>query len=121
MLLSLVNCCFAVLLEAVARNLLSLGGAGALAARVVVLNVTSNSVLALKSESRAAERRLFSEGSRVSEAPWLPPADLGPPQFMPPAEALGAHRGRWTVPYYSCFSRKWIMSYTVAVQPKAKK
>jgi hypothetical protein len=116
-----------VLLEAVVRNLLGVGGVETLAARVVVLNVTSGAVLALRSDARSERKpQLFSEGSRVgaSEFPWLPPrsSDLRPPQFMQPAPQLeGSHRGRWTVPYYSCYNRRWIMSYTVAVQPKARK
>jgi hypothetical protein len=107
----------------VARNLLTLGGSTALTSRVLVLNVSSDTVLAIKSESQPGLRpHMYSEGSRVNavEMPWLPlrTADL---HFMKPNAALGNHKGRWTMPYYSCRIQRWVMSYTVAVQPKTKK
>ncbi|KAL0275052.1 UNVERIFIED_CONTAM: hypothetical protein PYX00_003034 [Menopon gallinae] len=50
--------------------------------------------------------------------PWYDDADTTPglrsPKFMD-SPLNASYKGWWTYPYYSCFIRKWLMSYSVAV------
>ncbi|XP_065339192.1 probable G-protein coupled receptor CG31760 [Cloeon dipterum] len=113
------------LLEAMVRNLLSQGSMSTLSARIIVLNMTSNSVMLSKAQSRNIElKQQPTEDSRFwpTQIPWMPrmteSEPMQAPRFMPPVATLSKHQGRWTVPYYSCGAQRWLMSYTAVVRSK---
>ncbi|GLV34665.1 uncharacterized protein CBL_09145 [Carabus blaptoides fortunei] len=118
--------------DAISRNLL-ISDPSILSARVLALNA-SNGILVNCAWWQSAgmevggPRRLKdgipSAGQRPdSSYPWYEDADSSPglrsPKFMD-SPANISYKGWWTYPYYSCTSRKWLVSYSVPVPSQAR-
>lgn len=122
-----------MLLDAVAKSLLA-AERHVLAARVLALNTSSGTVYAVSGWRQAgsvapgppqADTEGLSVGSRPDRTtlPWMPESlsVLTPTRFMEPQPELSEHAGRWTVPYYACAVRRWIMSYTADITPNSSR
>ncbi|XP_011633889.1 probable G-protein coupled receptor CG31760 isoform X2 [Pogonomyrmex barbatus] len=118
----------AALLDALTKSLL-VSVDDAVEARVIALNATTGTVITavwLKrspgsvGEPSKVESHAVQPGSRPDPSlPWFEnaggSAGLRSPKFMqsPPIES---YRGWWTIPYFSCKSRRWLISYSVNVK-----
>ncbi|XP_029678239.1 probable G-protein coupled receptor CG31760 isoform X1 [Formica exsecta] len=116
------------LLDALTKSLL-VSVDDALEARVIALNASTGTVITavwLKrspgsvGEPSKVENHALQPGSQPdSNLPWFEnagsSAGLRSPKFMqsPPIES---YRGWWTIPYFSCKTRRWLISYSVNVQ-----
>ncbi|KAF4522946.1 hypothetical protein B566_EDAN012641 [Ephemera danica] len=118
------------LLDAVAKSLLAAERLHILAARVLSLNATSGILVAVSGWRQAGnvatgppqlDLEDLSLGSRPDPTalPWFPQKQLvlAPPRFMD-THGSEVTLGRWTTPYYACVVRRWLMSYTVVIQPQ---
>ncbi|KAL2750657.1 putative G-protein coupled receptor CG31760 isoform X1 [Vespula maculifrons] len=117
------------LLDVLAKSLL-LSVNDAVEARVIALNASTGTVINavwLKrspgsvGEPIEVEGHALQAGSRPDPGlPWFENAGassgLRSPKFMqsPPIES---YRGWWTIPYFSCKTRQWLISYSVNVRP----
>ncbi|XP_063975887.1 probable G-protein coupled receptor CG31760 isoform X3 [Diachasmimorpha longicaudata] len=119
-----------VLLNAIARSLL-VSMMGAVAARVIVFNATTDIIIAetwLKralgnmAEPMKLESELLRVGYRPdSGLPWFEnggesSSSLRSPKFIESAPG-DSYLGWWTMPYISCKTRQWLISYSVYVRP----
>ncbi|XP_076246863.1 putative G-protein coupled receptor CG31760 isoform X2 [Calliopsis andreniformis] len=118
-----------VLLDALAKSLL-MSVKDAVETRVIALNASTGTVINavwLKrspgsvGEPTNIESHGFQPGSTPDpNLPWFENAgastELRSPKFMlsPPIES---YRGWWTIPYFSCKSHRWLISYSVNVRP----
>ncbi|XP_011268534.2 probable G-protein coupled receptor CG31760 isoform X2 [Camponotus floridanus] len=116
------------LLDALTKSLL-MSVNEALEARMIALNASTGTVITavwLKrspgsvGEPSKVESHALQPGSQPDpNLPWFEnagsSAGLRSPKFMqsPPIES---YRGWWTIPYFSCKSRRWLISYSVQVQ-----
>ncbi|KAL6439265.1 hypothetical protein ACFW04_003865 [Cataglyphis niger] len=116
------------LLDALTKSLL-MSVDDALEARVIALNASTGTVITavwLKrnpgsvGEPSKVESHTLQSGSQPdANLPWFENAGsstgLRSPKFMqsPPIES---YRGWWTIPYFSCKTRRWLISYSVNVQ-----
>jgi G protein-coupled receptor 158 len=100
-----------------------------LSARVLTLNATTGTLLNCVWWQRQAlevgePRKLRCEdfldsGHRPgTEYPWYEDAESSPglrsPKFMESLPNV-SYKGWWTYPYYSCKSRRWLISYSVPI------
>ncbi|XP_018344920.1 PREDICTED: probable G-protein coupled receptor CG31760 isoform X2 [Trachymyrmex septentrionalis] len=102
----------------------------AVEARMIALNASTGTVITavwLKrspgsvGEPSKVESHAVQLGSQPDPSlPWFEnagsSAGLRSPKFMqsPPIES---YRGWWTIPYFSCKTRRWLISYSVNVKP----
>ncbi|XP_029158629.1 probable G-protein coupled receptor CG31760 isoform X2 [Nylanderia fulva] len=117
------------LLDALTKSLL-VSVDDALEARVIALNASTGTVITsvwLKrspgsvGEPSKVESHALQPGSQPdsNNLPWFESAgssaELRSPKFMqsPPIES---YRGWWTIPYFSCQTRRWLISYSVNVK-----
>ncbi|XP_019698907.2 probable G-protein coupled receptor CG31760 isoform X1 [Harpegnathos saltator] len=116
------------LLDALTKSLL-VSVNDAVEARVIALNASTGTVIAavwLKrspgsvGEPTKVENHALQPGSQPDPSlPWFENAggstELRSPKFMqsPPIES---YRGWWTIPYFSCKTRRWLISYSVNVK-----
>ncbi|XP_011300975.1 probable G-protein coupled receptor CG31760 [Fopius arisanus] len=122
--------CFVALLNAMTRSLL-LSMANAVGARIVVFNATTDIIVAETWLKRALgnmgepiklESELLRVGYRPDPGlPWFgnsegPTSSLRSPKFIQSAPA-DSYLGWWTLPYISCKTRQWLISYSVYVRP----
>ncbi|XP_034935933.1 probable G-protein coupled receptor CG31760 isoform X2 [Chelonus insularis] len=122
------------LLEAVAKSLLSSVN-NAVATRVVVLNASTDIVITetwLKRTPGSVGEpiKLESDTLRVGyrphpELPWFENAEgsssqLRSPKFIQSAP-VESYMGWWTLPYLSCKTQQWLMSYSVYVRQSDSK
>ncbi|XP_070517623.1 probable G-protein coupled receptor CG31760 isoform X1 [Cardiocondyla obscurior] len=117
------------LLDALTKSLL-VSVDDAVEARVIALNASTGTVITavwLKrspgsvGEPSKVESHAVQPGSQPDPSlPWFVNAGtiagLRSPKFMqsPPIES---YRGWWTYPYFSCKTRRWLISYSVNVKP----
>ncbi|XP_077274300.1 putative G-protein coupled receptor CG31760 isoform X2 [Temnothorax americanus] len=117
------------LLDALTKSLL-VSVDDAVEARVIALNASTGTVITavwLKrspgsvGEPSEVESHAVQPGSQPDPSlPWFEnaggSAELRSPKFMqsPPIES---YRGWWTIPYFSCKTRRWLISYSVNVKP----
>ncbi|XP_018309084.1 probable G-protein coupled receptor CG31760 isoform X4 [Mycetomoellerius zeteki] len=117
------------LLDALTKSLL-VSVDDAVEARVIALNASTGTVITtvwLKrspgsvGEPSKVESHAVQLGSQPDPSlPWFEnagsSAGLRSPKFMqsPPIES---YRGWWTIPYFSCKTRRWLISYSVNVKP----
>ncbi|XP_048509846.1 probable G-protein coupled receptor CG31760 isoform X2 [Athalia rosae] len=105
------------LLDAVARSLLA-SVEDAVGARILALNASTGAIVGSTWWERAPggmgeplrfrdENHALQSGSRPDpKLPWFEDADTSP-----------GLRGWWTLPYFSCKERRWLISYSVSVPP----
>ncbi|XP_067003121.1 probable G-protein coupled receptor CG31760 [Anabrus simplex] len=120
------------LLDALAHSLLQ-SDRHVLAVRVLSLNATSGMVMSSVSLRRPEPSpRLLELGGPIQDQgpragtrpdaalPWYEDADSSPglrsPKFMS-SPTNQSYRGWWTYPYFSCSTRRWLVSYSAAVPP----
>ncbi|XP_043487005.1 probable G-protein coupled receptor CG31760 isoform X3 [Polistes fuscatus] len=117
------------LLDVLAKSLL-LSVNDAVEARVIALNASTKTVINavwLKrspgsvGEPIKVEDHALQPGSRPnSNLPWFEDtgasSGLRSPKFMQ-SPAIESYRGWWTIPYFSCKTRQWLISYSVNVRP----
>ncbi|XP_011876133.1 PREDICTED: probable G-protein coupled receptor CG31760 isoform X2 [Vollenhovia emeryi] len=117
------------LLDALTKSLL-VSVDDAVEARVIALNASTGTVITavwLKrspgsvGEPSKVESHAVQPGFQPDPSlPWFEnaggSAGLRSPKFMqsPPIES---YRGWWTIPYFSCKTRRWLISYSVNVKP----
>lgn len=118
------------LLDAVGRSLL-VSDWHLLSTRVLVLNTTSGHLtsvvvwrkVGVDTAHRVTDSQLQPGARPDPSAPWYEDAQTSPalrsPKFMS-SPALVAYRGWWTFPYYSCYNKLWMMSYSVVIPPSPK-
>lgn len=108
-----------------------------IASRILALNASSGQVVAsatwrrpsfagagdsialeINGPVRAADEELRQGVKPDRSYPWYDDANTTPglrsPKFMD-SPLNASYKGWWTYPYYSCFVRKWLLSYSVAV------
>ncbi|XP_045475935.1 probable G-protein coupled receptor CG31760 [Harmonia axyridis] len=114
--------------DAIAKNLL-VSDRSILSARVLAINASSgylvNSVWwqrqGVELEGPKKVNEILENGRRVhSVYPWYEDPDTTPslrsPKFMLGPQNV-SYKGWWTYPYYSCSSKRWLMSYSVPIPP----
>ncbi|XP_017876461.1 probable G-protein coupled receptor CG31760 isoform X1 [Ceratina calcarata] len=117
------------LLDVIAKSLL-VSVNDAVETRVIALNASTGTVIS----AVWLERSLGSVGEPFkveshglqpgsvpdSNLPWFENAgattELRSPKFMQ-SPAIESYRGWWTIPYFSCKSHRWLISYSVNVRP----
>ncbi|CAL7943846.1 unnamed protein product [Xylocopa violacea] len=104
-----------VLLDVLAKSLL-VSVNDAVEARVIALNASTGAVIS----AVWLERSLGSVGEPFKvESHGLQPGSVPDPN-LPWFENAGATtelRGWWTIPYFSCKSHRWLISYSVNIRP----
>jgi hypothetical protein len=136
------------LMDALVRSLL-VSDRHVLTARVLALNASSSTLINSVSWQRqfvvaptlisggldhsplfelGGPHRLQEDGLRTGlrpdpRYPWYENAETSPglwsPKFMPSPTNM-SFRGWWTFPYFSCTTRRWLLSYSVSIPPPTK-
>ncbi|XP_076636392.1 putative G-protein coupled receptor CG31760 isoform X2 [Colletes latitarsis] len=118
-----------VFLDALAKSLL-MSVNDAVETRVIALNMSTGTVInAVRlerspgsvGEPSKVESHALQPGSTPDPTlPWFENAGattgLRSPKFMQ-SPAIESYRGWWTIPYFSCKSHRWLISYSVNILP----
>ncbi|XP_012340711.1 probable G-protein coupled receptor CG31760 isoform X7 [Apis florea] len=117
------------LLDVLAKSLL-MSVNDAVETRVIALNASTGAVISAVWLERSpgsvgepfkVENHGLQPGSIPdSNLPWFENAgastELRSPKFMQ-SPAIESYRGWWTIPYFSCKSHRWLISYSVNIRP----
>ncbi|XP_050476291.1 probable G-protein coupled receptor CG31760 isoform X5 [Bombus flavifrons] len=118
-----------VLLDVLAKSLL-MSVNDAVETRVIALNTSTGAVISAvwleRSPGSVGEPfKVESHGLQPGSIPdpnlpWFENAgattELRSPKFMQ-SPAIESYRGWWTIPYFSCKSHRWLISYSVNIRP----
>ncbi|KAK9885371.1 hypothetical protein WA026_010868 [Henosepilachna vigintioctopunctata] len=118
--------------DAIAKNLL-VSDSSILSARVLAINASSGNLVntawwqrqGVELEGPRKINDVLESGRRLdSSYPWYEDPDFSPslrsPKFMEGPLNV-SYKGWWTYPYYSCSSRRWLMSYSVPIPPPGRR